>query len=72
MRQRSVTIGTQVQIVGPPADSTLDPKFLTKIGTIRKIEKHTGVGSTPADPFYIIAFRGVGTDGFWREEFKVL
>lgn len=63
-------VGTKVRIV-KRTDEWCPVKFLGRVGTI-KAASTSGVlcGESLKDPFYTVAVRFVGTDGFWGEELK--
>lgn len=62
-------VGTRVKIV-KDCDGYCPEKFLGRTGTIKKVSIDGGCGETAKDPFYIVAVRFIGTDGFWGEELK--
>jgi len=69
-RRPILQVGTKVKIV-KLSDESANVKFLGRVGTIRRVQIDAGVGETEYDPFYQVAVRGVGRDGFWREEMQV-
>lgn len=71
VRRRDVVGGQRVRVRAGERDETFPRHLLGRVGRIRGID--SGEFGTPeSDPFVIVAFDGIGRDGFWLEELEVV
>lgn len=66
MRASEIRGGMRV-VIRKAGDETFPRKYLGRLGVVRAVDLEE-CGASRHDPFIIVAFNGVGTDGFWREE----
>ena len=69
-----MTVGQEVRIRAVTDDAG-DPRFLGRLGRIRRVEDEDvawSVGQKSDDPLVIVAVPGLGEDAFWTEELEAV
>lgn len=70
MNVEDVVGGRRVRVLQHGDDTFFPEYYCGRVGRVRAVvlDDH---GASPTDPFVIVAFHGVGTDGFWLGELEL-